>query len=88
MTLDPASMAAWLFAGVFAGLLARPAPGAGGPGPLGDLADGLIGALLGGFLAGLLLPGAGLVGSGLAALVGAVVLVGAIRAAGGRTGPA
>ncbi len=83
MTLDPASMAAWLVAGAFAGLLARPALGGGGPGPLGDLADGLIGALVGGFLAGLLLPGVGLAGSGPAALVGAVVLVGAVRATSG-----
>lgn len=88
MTLDSASMAAWLVAGAFAGLLARPALGGGGLGLFGDLADGLIGALVGGFLAGLLLPSVGLVGSGLAPLVGAVVLVGAIRAAGGRPGPA
>ena len=49
----------------------------GGFGIIGDLVVGLIGALIGGFLIGLLFPGTsvGLIGSIVVAVVGAVILV-------------
>jgi uncharacterized membrane protein YeaQ/YmgE (transglycosylase-associated protein family) len=57
MTLNPGGIVAWLVVGLLAGWLAAKVMGGGGYGLLGDVVLGLIGALVGGFLFGLLRGG-------------------------------
>ena len=57
MTLNPGGIVAWLIVGLVAGWLAAKVMGGGGYGLFGDIALGLIGALVGGFLFGLLRGG-------------------------------
>ena len=71
----------WLAVGLLAGLIA--AALVGGIGLLGDIAVGMVGAVLGGWLFGALgirVPFHGLPGTVLVASVGAVVLLVLIRA--------
>ena len=58
----------------------------GGYGVIGDIIVGLVGALIGGFLANLLLPGAnfGLIGSIIVAIIGACILIAILHAVGRR----
>lgn len=73
----------WLIVGLIAGLLASFVIGGVGFGLLGDIAIGIVGAVLGGWLFGQLnisTPFAGLPGVIFVAFVGAVVLLLVIRA--------
>lgn len=70
----------FILIGIAAGWLAGVIMKGGGYGLVGDLVLGVIGAVLGGFLFGLLgLEAVGLLGSLITAVVGAVVFIGALR---------
>ena len=80
---------AWIVVGLIAGWLASQVMRGGGYGLIGDIIVGVVGALIGGFLAGALLnmPDAvnGInVTSILVAFVGAVILIALLRAVSGR----
>ncbi len=80
---------AWLVVGLIAGFLASRVMRGGGSGLIGDIIVGIVGALIGGFLATNLLnmPNAvnGInVTSILVAFIGAVILLALLRAVGGR----
>lgn len=79
--LNPGGIIAWLVIGLIAGWLAGQFVEGGGLGILGDIIVGLVGAFLGGIIAGLLLPGSyGFWGSLIIAFIGAVVLLWIVRA--------
>jgi uncharacterized membrane protein YeaQ/YmgE (transglycosylase-associated protein family) len=81
----------WIVIGLIAGWLASMIMGRGGYGVIGDIVVGLVGALIGGFLASLLGLG-GLNsndpiswGSLIIAILGAIILIALLRAlSGGR----
>ena len=80
---------AWIVVGLVAGFLASQVMKGRGSGLIGDLVLGVVGALLGGFLASVLLkiPNAvnGInVMSILVAFIGAVILIALLRAVSGR----
>ena len=80
---------AWLVVGLIAGFLASQVMRGGGYGLIGDIIVGVVGALIGGFLAANLLnmPNAvnGInVTSILVAFIGAVILIAILRLIGGR----
>ena len=80
---------AWIVVGLIAGWLASRVMRGGGYGLIGDIIVGIVGALIGGFLAANLLnmPNAvnGInVTSILVAFVGAVILIAILRAVSGR----
>jgi uncharacterized membrane protein YeaQ/YmgE (transglycosylase-associated protein family) len=79
----------WIVVGLIAGWLASQVMRGGGYGLIGDIIVGVVGALIGGFLASTLLkmPDAvnGInVTSILVAFIGAVILLAILRAVGGR----
>ena len=81
MALNPGGIIAWIIVGIIAGWLTGLVMKGGGYGVIGDLIVGLIGALIGGFLVGLFMPGSvGFIGSIIVAVIGAVVLVIILRA--------
>jgi len=66
----------WLIIGLIAGFLASRVMRGGGYGLVGDIVVGIIGAFIGGWLAGLLGLGAnGLIGSIIIAFIGACILI-------------
>jgi len=74
----------WLIVGLIAGFLASRVMRGGGYGLIGDIVVGIIGALLGGWLAGFLGIGAsGLIGTIIVAFIGACILLAILHAAGG-----
>ena len=80
----------WILVGLVAGWLAGVVMKGGGYGVLGDIIIGIIGALVGGFLAGALFGvGDPLTGFNITTLVvaflGAVILIAIIRALPGRS---
>ena len=79
----------WIIVGLIAGWLAGMVMKGGGYGVVGDIIVGIIGALLGGFLAGALFHITGLTGfdlrSLLIAFLGAVILIAIVRALPGRS---
>jgi len=80
---------AWLVVGLIAGWLAGMVMKGGGYGVIGDIIVGIVGALIGGFLASVLF-GADMVNginivSIVTAFVGAVILVAILRALPGRS---
>jgi uncharacterized membrane protein YeaQ/YmgE (transglycosylase-associated protein family) len=80
---------AWIIVGLVAGWLAGLVMRGGGYGLLGDLILGVVGALLGGFLASVLFgipnPVNGInITSILIAFIGAVIVVAIVRALSGR----
>ncbi len=80
---------AWLVVGLIAGFLASQVMRGGGYGLIGDIIVGIVGALIGGFLAATLLkiPNAvnGInVTSILVAFIGAVILIAILRMVSGR----
>jgi uncharacterized membrane protein YeaQ/YmgE (transglycosylase-associated protein family) len=88
MELRPGGIIAWIIVGLVAGWLTGLVMRGGGYGIIGDLVVGLIGALIGGFLVGLLIPGSvGLIGSIVVAFIGAVVFVAVLRAVSGSRSP-
>lgn len=81
---------AWIIVGLIAGWLAGQVMRGGGYGLVGDIIVGIIGAVIGGFLAGTLfgIPDAvnGInVVSILVAFIGAVILIAILRALPGRS---
>lgn len=84
------SLIAWLLVGLVAGWLAGMVMKGSGYGALGDIIVGVLGALLGGFLAAVLIGGDYLTGFNpvtiFIAFVGAVVLIAAVRALPGPSG--
>lgn len=79
---------AWIIVGLVAGWLAGQIMKGSGYGLVGDLVLGLVGAVLGGWLVGLVAPAAepsGLLGSIVVATIGAVVLIFVARAFRGRS---
>ena len=80
MNLAPGGLIAWIVVGLIAGWLASMVM-RGGYGLVGDLIVGLIGAVIGGFVLGLLGVGgsAGFVGSIAVAFIGAVILIAIVR---------
>src|SRR5205814_2875795 len=83
------SFIAWLAVGLIAGWLAGMVMKGGGYGVIGDVVIGVVGALLGGFLAGVLFGGDYLSGINLptifVAFLGAVILLYAVRMLPGRS---
>ena len=80
---------AWIVVGLVAGFLASQVMKGRGSGLLGDLVLGVVGALLGGFLASVLLKMPNAVNginvmSILVAFIGAVILIALLRAVSGR----
>ncbi len=79
---------AWIIIGLIAGWLAGLVMKGSGYGVLGDIIIGIIGALIGGFLASVLF-GVGISGFNLPSLIiaflGAVILVAIVRALPGRS---
>jgi len=74
----------WLIVGLIAGFLASRVMRGGGYGLIGDIVVGIIGALLGGWLAGFLGIGAsGLIGTIIVAFIGACILLAILHAVGG-----
>ena len=77
------SIIAWLVLGLLAGWIASMIMGTGGYGLLGDMAVGIVGALIGGFITG---PLFGMDVSGfnltslIVAVVGAIILIAIYRA--------
>ena len=79
---------AWIIIGLVAGWLAGQIMKGSGYGMVGDLVPGLVGAIVGGWLFGLVAPAAepsGFLGSIVVATIGAIVLVFIVRALRGRS---
>jgi uncharacterized membrane protein YeaQ/YmgE (transglycosylase-associated protein family) len=81
----------WIIIGLIAGFLASRLMGKGGYGLIGDIIIGLVGAVIGGFVASFLKIGGGLNpndpiswGSLALALVGALILIFLLRALSGN----
>lgn len=71
----------WLVVGLIAGFLASRVMRGGGYGLIGDIVVGLIGAFLGGWLAGFLGIGSfGLIGTIVVAFIGACILLAILHA--------
>ena len=85
MTLAPGEIVAWLIVGLAAGWVAGKLSRGPGFGLIGDLAVGLLGALTGGLIAGLFVPGdEGLMITAGVALATAATLLALVRLAGAR----
>ena len=81
IVLHPGGLITWLFLGLIAGWLAGLVMKGSGYGLIGDLLFGLIGALVGGFLFGMLVEGDyGFWGSMVVAFFGACILIAIVRA--------
>jgi uncharacterized membrane protein YeaQ/YmgE (transglycosylase-associated protein family) len=75
---EPRGLISWIIIGLIAGFLAGKIMRGTGYGVVGDIIVGLVGALVGGFLANLLIPGepnAGFIGSIIISLLGACLFV-------------
>ena len=80
MELSPGGIIAWIIVGLIAGRGASSVSRGHGYGIIGDIIVGLIGALIGGFLAGFFIHGSvGLIGSVIIAFIGALVLLAVLR---------
>ena len=80
MELSPGGIIAWIIVGLIAGWGASTVSRGHGYGLIGDIIVGLVGALLGGFLAGFFIHGSvGLVGTIIIAFLGALVLLFILR---------
>lgn len=87
MALEPGGIIAWLVVGLVAGWLAGQVMRGGGYGIMMDIVLGVVGAFIGGIVFGIIFPGsaAGFWGSIIVAFIGAVLLIGLIRALPGRS---
>jgi uncharacterized membrane protein YeaQ/YmgE (transglycosylase-associated protein family) len=80
MELSPGGIIAWIIVGLVAGWAASSVSRGHGYGLIGDIVVGLIGALIGGFLAGFFIHGSvGFIGSIIIAFIGALILLGVLR---------
>lgn len=80
MELSPGGIIAWIVVGLIAGWAASSVSRGHGYGIIGDIVVGLIGALIGGFLAGFFIHGSvGLIGSIIVAFIGALILLAILR---------
>lgn len=80
MELSPGGIIAWIIVGLIAGWAASSISRGHGYGIIGDIIVGLIGALIGGFLAGFFIHGSvGLIGSIIIAFIGALILLAVLR---------
>jgi uncharacterized membrane protein YeaQ/YmgE (transglycosylase-associated protein family) len=83
------NIVAWLVVGLIAGWLAGQVMKGGGYGLVGDIVVGVVGALLGGFLAGVIFGGDYISGINvttiIVAFLGAIVLIAIIRMLPGRS---
>jgi uncharacterized membrane protein YeaQ/YmgE (transglycosylase-associated protein family) len=80
ITGETLGIVCWLLVGGIAGYLSGIVMKGGGFGMIGDIVIGLVGAVIGGFLFGLLnVEAYGFIGSILVALVGACILLAAVR---------
>jgi uncharacterized membrane protein YeaQ/YmgE (transglycosylase-associated protein family) len=85
IALMPGGIIAWIFVGLISGWLAGLVMKGGGYGLLGDLAVGLVGSLVGGFMVSFFDTGiAGFWGSIFVAFLGACVFIAISRAISGR----
>ncbi len=84
MALEPGGIIAWLLVGLIAGWLTGKVMRGGGYGALRDIILGIVGAFIGGLVMSFVgVHGqAGFLGSIVIALVGAILLVGVVRALG------
>jgi uncharacterized membrane protein YeaQ/YmgE (transglycosylase-associated protein family) len=81
LVLSPGGIISWIAVGLIAGWLAGVAMSGGGFGILADVALGLVGAVIGGFVVGFFIEAdAGFWGSITVAFVGASFLIGISRA--------
>ncbi len=81
LVLSPGGIFAWLVVGLIAGWAAGLTMSGGGFGVIRDIALGLIGALIGGFVSGFFIHGdAGFWGSVVVSFIGACLLIGVARA--------
>jgi uncharacterized membrane protein YeaQ/YmgE (transglycosylase-associated protein family) len=84
VALNPGGVIAWLVMGLVAGWLAGLVMKGGGYGIVVDIIIGLIGAVIGGYVFGLLDPGGiGFLGSMVVAFLGACLLIMILRFASG-----
>lgn len=80
INLSPGGIIAWLVVGLIAGWLAARVMKGGGYGLIGDMIVGLIGAVIGGVVFGLIVSGeAGFWGSLVVAILGACLLIAIFR---------
>jgi uncharacterized membrane protein YeaQ/YmgE (transglycosylase-associated protein family) len=83
------NIVAWLVVGLIAGWLAGQVMKGGGYGLVGDIVVGVVGALLGGFLAGVIFGGDYISGINvttiIVAFLGAIVLIAILRMLPGRS---
>jgi uncharacterized membrane protein YeaQ/YmgE (transglycosylase-associated protein family) len=88
LVLSPGGIISWIAVGLISGWLASVMMSGGGFGILADIALGLVGALIGGFIAGFFVEGdAGFWGSIVVAFLGACFLIGIARAITPRSAP-
>jgi uncharacterized membrane protein YeaQ/YmgE (transglycosylase-associated protein family) len=81
VTLNLSDVLWWLVVGLIAGFLASRVMRGGGYGLIGDIVVGLIGAFIGGWLAGFLGIGSfGLIGTIVVAFIGACILLAILHA--------
>lgn len=86
ITLSLSNVLWWLVVGLIAGFLASRVMRGGGYGLIGDIVVGIIGAFIGGWLAGLLGLGSfGLFGTIVVAFIGACILIAILHAVGRGT---
>jgi uncharacterized membrane protein YeaQ/YmgE (transglycosylase-associated protein family) len=86
VTLEPGNLLAWIVVGLIAGAIAGRIVAGRGFGCLADIAVGVVGAFVGGFVVSLFIHGQyGFFGSILVAILGAVIFLAVLRGlSGGR----
>jgi uncharacterized membrane protein YeaQ/YmgE (transglycosylase-associated protein family) len=81
LALSPGGFISWIVVGLIAGWLAGLTMSGGGYGIVSDIVLGLVGSVIGGFVASFFIQGAaGFWGSIVVAFVGACVLIAIVRA--------
>jgi uncharacterized membrane protein YeaQ/YmgE (transglycosylase-associated protein family) len=89
VALEPGGILSWLIVGLIAGALASRVVQGRGLGCLGDIIVGVVGAFIGAFVVGLVIPDGStfqFIGTLLVAFLGSVILLLVIRLVTGRRG--